>query len=485
MRANCIIMLFVFFFPMAQLQAGDWERLLFLEGKRLSRSELREEILDDLEFRYSRVTKACTQNPEKICIPWKLSLASPLQENEARLIVEDAIAVWIQGAGLPIEFEYMGLSETNELPYKRDQSGEIILDEFNNPILEGEFLFSFNPPTEDEGIQFEEQELSKSKKYVLYSESENVLSIEWGGVFVNPVYNPFGTCSSKCLGTSGFLSYTLRSVLVFEVGRLLGLGPSGLAQSVMYPVQVPQAQKRFDFLREDDRTWIRKLYGLSLANSGSLSGRVIDGRTGKPWSGANVLVLPLDDLSSFSETMSLNLLVHNAISKSNGEFFIPAIQEGTYILMMESMNGEALIPEIFDDWTFAFGRREYFEPEYYDGKGRESNLEMLRYSPRGAWFAAMVHVIPGEETTGIEFITNVFDENVERIEASGSNHETLSPFVAQDVTDRVKEQQSKEWDSSSSSGCHFNLDSKPLSISFWGVLIAMLVLLYRSRKLLS
>lgn len=461
-----ILTLLVFLQP---LHAGDFDDLLFLYGQQIQPEEVSDENRSELTSKPIRFEKFCVENPERLCVRWKMHLVSDEKENQLKQASEDAMAIWRTETGLDIDFLYQGRMESF--------SGNS--EEFE----ETDLIISFNNL---ENSSFLEYEISKQKKWANDEEGREILGLNQALVAINSNLNPHVDCESNCLKENSFSSFSLRSALVFEIGRFLGLGPSGLSSSLMFPIQRADVFKNFAQLRSDDLSTLRALYGIESMDQGRLSGRVIDGVTKTSWSGAHLVLLPAESIEAFSTTRDQNLFKYSTFSRRDGGFDFFNIKPGNYVLLAESLDGTSLSPDLFDDLIKVFGRRETFEPDFYDGKNRESNQENLRYSPRAVFFAAGLQVSNDLICSDIEIITNDLSLSSEYLAARGSSAETLSEWTLEDLGLAQKFSAERESFERRSGGCSLGY-SKGKKGSLWMTyfLVLLLILQVRYRYLQS
>ncbi|MGA0164700.1 MAG: TolC family protein, partial [Bdellovibrionota bacterium] len=325
------------------------------------------------------------------------------KENQLKLATEEAMAIWKAETGLDIDFDYQGRIESFS----------------GNPedFPDTDLIISFN---NFEDSSFLEYEISKQKKWVDDDLDREILGLNLALVAINSNLNPHIDCESNCLKENGFSSFSLRSALVFEIGRFLGLGPSGLSSSLMFPIQNAGVFKNYSQLRSDDLAFLKALYDLESQDRGRLNGRVIDGVTKEAWIGAHLILLPAESAETFSTTRDQNLFKYSAFSNRDGSFEFFNVKPGNYVLLAESLDGASLSPELFDDFMRVFARRDTFEPDFYDGKDRESNQENLRYSPRAVFFAASLQVFAQEPLSLLDAVQrglkNNFDAQIQQLE---------------------------------------------------------------------
>ncbi len=268
---------------------------------------------------------------------------------------------------------------------------------------------------------------------------------------------------------NGFGNLSLRSILSFQIGLILGLAPSSLSQAIMFPVQNPNIIKTFGQLRSHDLNMLASIYPSELAGPrGRVLGRVRDGNTGGGLAGALLYLLPEDKVDQFASSSSMDLLVQSSSSREGGQFIFEGVPVGKYVVLMESLPARGFVKRLFDDWMKVFANEDYFSSEFYDGKGRESNSEPSVYSPQLVRIAAKVEVLADSATEPVVLFTQKSDEDAELRKAPGSNHEELSEYTFEDIQDLVQEEITKSLKnqkSESSGGCGVAKGPSPASTS--------------------
>ncbi len=437
--------------------ASEFDQLLFLNAESIRPESIEPQMAAAVEVKKVRFQKQCPEGPQRLCVRWKMHLMPSQSEAALRAAIEAAMSVWASVQSFDIDFVYYGRFETWP---------ETLGDAF-----EADLIISF----EEQASDFLEYEISKQTKQVFYDSNQEILDLDFSIIRLNPARNPFKNCQDNCLKPNGFGSFSLRSAFVFEIGRFLGLGPSALSASVMFPVQRAEISKNYSQLHINDRASLRALYELDDPNSGRLQGHMIDGSSFEGWPGAHLILLPKAASESFASSRDQGLFKYSTLSKRDGSFDFQQVEAGDYVLLAESLNETSLIPEIFSDAVNFFSRRESFEPDFYEGKDRESNVESLRYSPRAIFFAATLHVLPGQQVVGVEIITNNLNQSANVRRAAGSSSESLSEIWPEEI----------DWLLSAASetrrgGCSLKLQEK-LPPSPWAffMIFAGLILLSR------
>lgn len=439
-------------------------------------------ISENHEIIYPKVDTACDFDPLKICFQYSLQLPAEISEALVLNQITDAIRLWTDATGGQLVAQYWGVSSAVGIPYRRNPPPEesIVLDEFENPIIDGPILISFDPPAE---VEFSEDEFSKAHYYVIPNLATGEGRMVWAGIYLNPAKNPLLGCrvgQDSCFTLTGQSGLSLRALVIYEMGKVLGLAPASLADSLMFPVQGSGGGKSFSVLRSHELSLIRSLYpgGAGAIPGGKITGEIIDGDSGSPWTGAHVALLPLADLPTFISSRDVSLFKHSAIAGPDGAFSFENIPVGSYVVLAESMDTDGLAGRLFGEWTRHFAREDYFPPDFYDGGGRESNYEPAVYSPRSALLAAGVNVVAGAQTEPVVVVTEATSLGQELLEAIGSNNEQLSSTELEDLEEAIKTSIQTELDAGSggesSGGCFMSSASSKLDGS-WLFLFAMLL----------
>ena len=382
-------------------------------------------VPDNAQIYSPRIQSACADEPQKVCITWKLVLRPGVEVDAVLPSILTGLSVFSQKPELKIKFVYAGVSSSMGIPYEvvpDSDPVEVATDEHGNQIVGGDFLISFSP---GDDVQFAEGVVSSLVKYLIPQPMDSVAKTQWGGIFLNPAYNPNE-------------DYQLARVIASEVGRLLGVSGSAMKQSLFYPFLPPAAT--VVELSEDDLMWTQSLYASDVPHSGtgSLSGRIKSGADGQPIAGAAVFLIPAQTLEVFAQTADWQLARFQAFSDEEGRFEFPRLTAGDYFLAAGTLTDFGLDPGHFDDWMAAFAGGGSIGIEFYDGAERESNLEnSMSFSPALIRAAATIHVVAAEETSGVELISNVVNKDVEPIKASGSTNESPSQYQF-DLEERLR-----------------------------------------------
>lgn len=456
-----ILLLFLILLaPGSSLHAGDFNELLFLNGQQIQPEDVSDENRSELRSKPIRFEKFCVDNPERLCVRWKMYLLGDEKENQLKLATEEAMAIWKAETGLDIDFDYQGRIESFSGNPEEYSDVDLIIA-FNNL----------------ENISFLEYEISKNKKWVDDDIDREILGLNLALVAINSNLNPHIDCENDCLKENGFSSFSLRSALVFEIGRFLGLGPSALSSSLMFPIQKLDVFKNYSQLRHDDLATLRALYELESQDVGRVTGRVIDGVTKEAWVGAHLILLPAESVELFSTTRDQNLFKYSVFSKRDGRFGFLNVKPGSYVLLGESLDGTSLSPDLFDDFIKVFARRDTFEPDFYDGKDRESNQENLRYSPRAVFFAATLEVSNEMVCSGVEVITNDLSMSSEYQAATGSSSEILSEWNLEDLGLSQKFSEERKAFERRSVSCTITKSSSEIEMFWIGCFLFLLIIL--------
>jgi hypothetical protein len=427
--------LFLLAFVEMNAVAGGIDRFAFsTAGKRVDLLSSQVST-NELVFVEAKIQQTCLSDSNKVCVHWDLVLNDSANEIIYSGRLKDALSIWSSDPNLKIAFHYGGVIPANPLPGPAD--------EFGNETYDGNFLVSFVPPKD---ILFAPNEVSTTRRYVKPNLQTKTGEIKWAGIYFNPSYKPER-------------DYDLRSALLHEIGRALGLSPSAVPPSVMYPVRIASGPK--NSLHFDDLVWAGTKYGTDtfLKKSGSLSGRFLSGKDGSAVVGAHIQALSADKIQAFSQSQNRDLFLSGSFSKEEGRFIFPILPPGDYVLLGESAYQTPASLPLLDDWLRKYSSSEVFETEFYDGKGRESNQEpMYAFSPQSIFYAARVSVQATVETTGVTFISNVADPKIPLIEAPGSSAEKLSGVASpqQQEASKMPDTSAQPAADSSSGGCALN-----------------------------
>jgi hypothetical protein len=428
--------------------AGGIHRLAFDDsGKRVNSNAT--------VYLEGKVKSVCSDSPSMICAHWNLILDDVLHETLYASRLKDALQVWSGSASIPLRMDYAGVSLSNPVSSSKD--------EFGNDAMTGNFIVSFSPPAE---IIFDADEVSTTKIYAKPDLANKTAEIIWAGIYFNPKYLP-----DK--------DYDLRTALLHEIGRAIGLAPSAVTASAMYPVKIAKSTKVA--LNSDDLFWTSSLYSTNSVEMGSLSGTFLNGKDGKPWVGAHIQLLPKANAKSFADTLDRSLFISGAFSYEEGRFKFRNVPAGAYIIFAETPPN----PATLDDWLKIFSTKDSFESEFYDGAEKESNQEpVFAFTPLSIDYAALVNVVAGKEATGVTIISNVADPKIERITAKGSPNEILSSSIApaqKTSADLPEPQPSSE--SKSGGGCSLQPLQSFSAVNLLALIFVLFLLLLIRRDL--
>jgi len=445
--------------------AGGIEHLIFdSEGHKID-VRAGEVVPENARIVKSKVLSTCVEAPGRTCIKWQLVPASGQNASQLLTSIAAALNLFSNNQDLSVSWVYNGISSQPGIP-------PASLDDRANLAVSGNFLVSFVPPPPSE-MPFPPGVVSTSIKYVYVDLETNEGDIRWGGIYLNPAYQPG-------------VHYRLDTVIANEAGRILGLAPSASRNAVMFPLQPAQSQSVLR-LASDDLMYLHELYPAEgvQEEKGSLSGEVIDGNTGNKIPGVSVELIPLNKRDEFAQdpAMSRRLAGGGAFSRAEGIFRIPNVSPGEYLILFESLVNIPAARSLWDDWIMAFGSTELFTTEFYDGGGRESNQEALSgFSSQMIYLAAIVKVDAGQETTGVQLITNASILNPPSLIASGSSNERLTE-IDSTITDRLRQLQSAAnnepppSEGKGSGGCNLKAERASDPWSEWGLFVALILFL--------
>ena len=161
-------------------------------------------------------------------------------------------------------------------------------------------------------------------------------------------------------------------------------------QSTIYPITTQTIQGRK--LSEDDVAGLRALYGSGTA---MLSGKVVDGATGKGIEGVHVVAVRPDD----PDVPVVGTITGTGDASSSGEFVLAGLAPGSYYLRIEPLGGGT--NPFIGAWTNYGGFDTNFEPEFYSGSSETSRDTLV-----GMTDAAPVAVQANARVGSIVFVTN-------------------------------------------------------------------------------
>ena len=418
--------IFIIFLAPGITFAGDYDRILFdSAGKRINLSTY--QAKDPSVAVTTKVTSTCTEYPDHPCIKYKVIGNSNDTSPENLSAIEAAFALWsnVQIYSKLVDLKYVPNGTSTVSPdLKIYESGiatnAIQFDEFQNPIIEGDFIISFIPPTD---MQFATGSFSKSFSYIRPDITNQKGETKWAGVFLNPAYKAGA-------------DYNLQAVMAFEVGRILGLAPSNLLSSAVYPIRSSKAT--LATLNADDMFWISSLYPpVELSKTvGGISGKILNGKDGGAFKGAIVELLAAEKLTDFVKSPDRSMLTSSTYSREDGKFEFKVVPVGKYILIIEPLPISRVALNLFDSWLQLFITSTDFETEFYDGAHRESNHEpIFSFTPQAIYYAATLGVVAEQMTKNVTVVTNSADTKNQKVEAEGSTNETLSTVVAGEAGD--------------------------------------------------
>ncbi|MBN8553866.1 MAG: matrixin family metalloprotease [Deltaproteobacteria bacterium] len=458
--------------------AGDYDRILFDQnGKRIDLTTY--QAKDPSVALTSKVTTTCAEYPDHPCIKYKVIGDPSVTTPENISAIESAFSLWssVQLYSKFIDLKYVTNGISSTIPDLKVYEGSVAtnsiqFDEFQNPLIEGDFIVSFIPPVD---MQFGDKVFSKSFSYVRPDIANLKAETKWAGIFLNPALKPG-------------IDYNLQAVVAFELGRILGLAPSNLLGSAMYPIR--SSKSTLATLNGDDMFWISSLYpptGFS-KTVGSISGKILDGKDGAPFKGAIVELLAAEKLADFVKSPDRSMLALSTYSRDEGKFEFKAVPVGKYILIIEPLPVGRVALNLFDSWLQFFTTSTDFETEFYDGAKRESNHEAIfSFTPQAIYYAATLGVVVEQNTTKVTVITNSANTKNETISAEGSSNETLSSVVAGETGDLSKDVQlspGNDLNAGLIGGCGMIENSSVENFSFLiplGLIFALFLLL-RSRS---
>ncbi len=243
----------------------------------------------------------------------------------------------------------------------------------------------------DDRFPFSPGILAVAAKTLRVVPGTDVAQIIDADIVVNPDYarNDVGVGYNNT--NSGY--FDAQSVITHEIGHVLGLLHSGVANSTMFYAMDEGIKLRS--LEQDDKSWASYRYQGTTYNGtfGSISGNIIygyDELLTEPVAGALVLAI----------NTSTRDTVH-AYSDASGHYVVPGLRPGTYNLYVEPLDGSTNVHKLKPANISSY---IYCNTIYTDYPGEfcsdpETNIE-LSETPKS------VGVSAGAETTGVNIITN-------------------------------------------------------------------------------
>lgn len=460
------------------LEAGGRDDALFtLDGKRVF-GEPSTEVIQV----FPRLATTC--GSVQPCASWKLVVDSVDSESLVIDQITEALSLWTESEFLNLAFNYTGASTEKEIPYLLDGSNRAT-DIYENEIIEGDFVISLNPPEDVLESLRNQNAYTESIQYILPNLETGEGELLWSGVYINPDFlpAPYGNCNGNdCIGLSGDSSLSLKSIVAFSVGQsFLGLSPSGIRKSIMYPVQKNADGRVFSEISLDDLAWLNFLYpSEALFSSGEITGILKDGLDGSFLEGGHVTAVSseiLDQLVAGENISFEDYIVSGAVVQKEGKFRI-RVPEGDYILFVESLDGNALRPDFFGQWVKYFGSNRSFLEEFYEGEGRESNLETWDSSLATLVLSAQISVFENEVSDNVVFYTNE-PSAAQNFFASGATNETLSSVTLADLELALREAQERDQSlrQSQSSGCQLTQATSSAGFGFHFISLFLICLM--------
>lgn len=390
----------VFHFSLFQLlmisvvSAGSLKPLFFDSSKQQILEDPAE--LTDLLVSYGKVARPCKEDATKNCVSYDFVVPKGFNFSTFKAKTQEVVTLWNAIPNLLLKLEVGNVFEAEGLfPLPTDPN-----------TVSGNFIISFAAPNE----AFKTAN-TLMKVYNRAEYQEGLSEILHSTIYLKT--DPKGV--------------DFYSLIANGIGQSLGLGVSAVRKSVMADELV--GLKANLKIPNDDVQWISYLYGNQTLKTatGILVGRITDGEKKSSISGAHIGILDSKDMAVFVNTLERGLLQGSAFSNNKGEFIIPSVLPGDYVLVAEPAANIAQGLLRFNPILSKLFSTLNFEPEFYDGAERESNHEAaLGFSPLGIQYAATLHVVAGKETNGIEIITNSGDSKIEVLKATGSSNESIS-----------------------------------------------------------
>ncbi len=161
-------------------------------------------------------------------------------------------------------------------------------------------------------------------------------------------------------------------------------------QSTIYPITSQTIQGRK--LSEDDIAGLRAVYGSGTA---TLSGRVVDGATGKGLKGVHVVAVRPDDV----DVPVVGTISGTGDASGPGEFVLAGLSPGSYYLRIEPLGGGS--NPFIGAYTNYSGFKTSFEPEFYSGDRESSRDTVVQMTD-----AAMISVSQSARVGSVVIVTN-------------------------------------------------------------------------------
>ncbi len=214
--------------------------------------------------------------------------------------------------------------------------------------------------------------------------------------------------------------WDLQSVATHEIGHLFGLSHSGVRTATMFFVQ--QSGSIAATLKSDDMEAIAAAYPAPALQIGygTIRGSVVHGGTGLPVPGALVTAVSLNADNAPMDT------VGSDYTRENGSYALFRLPAGRYGVHIQALDGTVLdgLTADFISTRLAAITEADFDPEWYSVPENASD-DPTAIQP--------VVLTPGQETDGIDIVTNIDTTPptiVSATPANGTNGVSIDATIA-------------------------------------------------------
>ncbi len=235
--------------------------------------------------------------------------------------------------------------------------------------------------------------IAVAAKTLRLSPTSNVAEIIDADIVVNPAFAK----SDIGVGPGNF--YDIQSIITHEIGHVLGLNHTGVANSTMFYMLDKGTKVRT--LEQDDKSWAGYRYPGATYNTtfGSISGKIRNGYFGD----ANYPV-PVEPVAG-ALVLAINTATHDTIhsySDANGEYLVPGLLPGSYNIFIEPLDGSKRVhylkPGNVSSYVYSNTIYTDFPGEFYNTTDVADESNEL---------SSFVTVNGGHNTPDINLITNL------------------------------------------------------------------------------